>query len=264
MAHTSCSADHKLDRGKVCAPYGQKVKNLRNVTGNLEVLLKKHFPFYDSKDPHFPRSICNTCRVVILSVEKNGSNTSKLPVMPNYQEISLIKETRSALDSVCYCHICLKARSFAHIKGSNGGGRGKKRSLSPDISEGLMAAQESKPINLPSSLTKPIPKSSIKICVTCRLTIGPGIKHDCKTTNATKNIVNALDTMSPKIQEQVASSIIRSKAQCLDGSSKNVEVTLRSKGNTSRVVINASTASVKPTISHESLRQSSVWITQSI
>ena len=126
MVHPSCSADHKLYRGKICAPCGQKVKNCRNVTLNLEVLLKNHFPLYDSKDPHFPTSICNTCCVVITSGDKNGSNTSKLPVTPNYQEISLIKETWSALDSVCHCHICLKARSFALIKGSNGGGRGKK------------------------------------------------------------------------------------------------------------------------------------------
>ena len=40
MAHPSCSADHELNSGKICAPCGQKVTNLRNVTGNLEVLLK--------------------------------------------------------------------------------------------------------------------------------------------------------------------------------------------------------------------------------
>ena len=110
MAHPSSAADHTANRAKVCAPCGLKAKNVRPISGNILSAMIKFFPNYDITDDHFPTAICNTCRIKI----NDAINDDKVfPVqMLDYENIVLLKDTRSSIKKkLCYCHICLKARS---------------------------------------------------------------------------------------------------------------------------------------------------------
>ena len=110
MAHPSSAADHTANRAKVCAPCGLKAKNVRPISGNILSAMIKFFPKYDINNDHFPTAICNTCRIKI----NDAINDDKVfPVqMLDYENIVLLKDTRSSIKKkLCYCHICLKARS---------------------------------------------------------------------------------------------------------------------------------------------------------
>ena len=165
MAHPTEAADHDLNRGKICAPCGIKVKSksLRNITPSILTRMLQFYPDFDLEDRRFPNVICSSCNNKINAAVNDDSKRDMVPDInkQRYQDIILIKETRSG--SLCYCLICLRARSIAHVGKS--GFYGKKRSLSPEQEKGYHAAQFNEPIS--SVPCKVETASNHKICYTC-------------------------------------------------------------------------------------------------
>ena len=134
MAHPTEAADHDLNRGKICAPCGIKVKSksLRNITPSILTRMLQFYPDFDLEDRRFPTVICSSCNYRISAAAIDDFKKDMVPDIDKqrYQDIILLKETRSGL--VCYCLICLRARSKAHVGNQSGGVTAKKRSLSPE------------------------------------------------------------------------------------------------------------------------------------
>ena len=250
MAHPGVAATHDINRKKVCAPCGRKVKPNMSITGSIRASMERFYPIFNIDDPHFPTSICGTCRIQISKADKDISLAHMLPEMPKYQDLTLLKETRnvSATSAVCYCYICLKARSTAHTPPKTG--RGKARKLDPNISKGLFAAKEDEPID--SETPTKTPNPTIKTCGVCLQSIGKGISHVCKASNASTNLVKALEMLPDKVSDQVASTILCNKASTSSGSSRNAAISLTTKSKPTRVLVNPSESS-KPVVTHESL-----------
>ena len=190
--------------------------------------------------------MCNTCRLV-LSQHSQGKVSRNLPEMPDYEKILLLKTLRGNTDITCNCYICLTARQRGNVT-HNEKGRGKKRSLSPTITEGLIAAKDDV---LPS---EPKVKSTYTICQKCHLHIGQGVKHKCTTGQASENILNNISNLPEKVSEQIASALLKRKAEKenISGSKFNMDIELSTKGRKAKVTINPEPkTSIK--ISHERL-----------
>ena len=249
MAHPGVAATHESNRKKVCAPCGRKVKPNMSITGSIRASMERFYPLFNIDDNHFPTSICGTCRLDLTKADKDNTLAPMLPKMPNYQDITLLKETRNvSATTVCYCFICLTARSTAHTPPKKG--RGKARILEPNICKGLFAAKEDDPIDLVTPTKAPNP--IIKTCGVCLQPIGKGIRHDCKTSNASNNVVKTLENLPENVSDQVASTIISNKATTSSGSTRNAPISLTTKGKPMRVLVNPSKSS-DPVITHESL-----------
>ena len=252
MAHPHGPGNHEFNRSKVCAPCGHKVKNPRSITDNIREILEKFYPSFDINNPCFPRVICDSCRKTIYKIHKDENLSHVLPVMPNYNDIILRKETRAVTETseLCNCYICLKARSHATIPLNKKVGRGIKKIPNSVITDGLVAAKESEPIN-PITPTK-TPVNNKKNCAVCFQVIGKGIRHPCKVSKASSNVVRALDNFPDTVAEKVVSEILVTKATTTVGTSKNASLSLSSKAKNTRVVVNPKEIST-PIITHESL-----------
>jgi len=257
MAHPPTKADHEMSRAKVCSLCGCRSSQIRKVTPSICLLVKEHVNGnYDISDPHYPTGICNTCRVVLSKYAK-GDRSRPLPEMPSYENITLLKDLRYKDDETCNCFICITARSTAISKGPVGG-RGKKRSISPTIKTGLVAAQRA--VSVPKIRKEPTGHDcKVRICSKCHAQIGRGIKHQCKIANTASNILNSIESMPDKVAQQVASGILKKKADSIAGNTRNVSLQLSTKGVSARVVLNP--ISKEPTvISHESLHDLQIGI----
>ena len=69
---------------------------------------------FNTSDPKFSLSICDTCRRIFNDREKNIFRRP-LPVMPISQDIILPKNTRG-YEGTCKCYICLTGRFIGHKK----------------------------------------------------------------------------------------------------------------------------------------------------
>ena len=152
--------------------------------------------------------------------------------------------------------ICITARQQGNISQKSKRGRGKKRSLSPTIKVGLFAAMDQE---TQTEVTSKASKSTVSICKKCLLQIGQGVNHHCTAGNAVNNILDTLEVLPDKVAEQVASAIIKKKAEGVAGKTQNVQLELTTKGSKSRIVLNPEK---KPeiNISHESIHDLQVGI----
>ena len=167
MAHPSTKADHEMARRKICCACGKRPKEIRQLTSANYVNVKKYLnENFDINDPHFPTGICNTCRL-FLSQHSKGDTSKSLPEMPDYASIILFKDLRGHENRTCNCYICITARSRnPPYHSTPAKGRGMKRSISPTIKFGLMAAQEEVKIPMLQN-PKKHPKDIFKICSEC-------------------------------------------------------------------------------------------------
>ena len=112
---------HEENRSKVCAACGKKISlgtkkidYFRINEQHIELIKLYLCENFDITKSKFPLSICDTCRRSLNDRKKNVSKRP-LPVMPNYQDIILPKNTRAHQD-ICNCYICLTGRYNAHEK----------------------------------------------------------------------------------------------------------------------------------------------------
>ncbi|KAJ8675914.1 hypothetical protein QAD02_011700 [Eretmocerus hayati] len=215
---------HGSNRLKVCAPCGGKV-TLRKyiskiqITNTVENLIQKFMnPDFSRSDPNFPLCICTSCRKALYEKERNICGR-QLPTMPNYKDMILDEETVG--DDNCNCYICLTARSTHHP--TIGKGRGEKRDLNKnqiDESNGLIGSSKftlSLPINS-SNESKTV--EAMTICIECFQGIGKGIQHgngSC-ANNSPINLINLLEMLSDKDQEQIVAAVLREMAANMYGS----------------------------------------------
>ena len=140
----------------------------------------------------------------------------------------LPRSTRANDGSVdCNCNICLTARS--HVK--------NKRIASEkiDCSTGLFGSSSiSKLPNKAVDESKKRP--SLTICKVCKQETGPGIRHKCSDRKSSNNIVEHVYTMPDMQQEQVITSLLKTKVEA--GSSKDQTLSLSTKGSKARVSYN--------------------------
>ena len=123
-AHPSTKADHEDSRKKICYMCGKRSKEIRQLTSSNNEPVKQYVnELFDINDPHFPTGICNTCRI-FLNQRAKGESSNPLPVMPNYESITLIRDLRGNKGKVCNCYICITARSHDYCR-TPGNGRGK-------------------------------------------------------------------------------------------------------------------------------------------
>lgn len=247
MAHPTSMADHELNRSKVCAPCGIKVtsKTGRSISEGMCLLIKEKInPDFDLSDSHFPLSICNTCRVYLSG---KGKSTT-VPTMPNYQDVSLLKNTRASENQTCNCYICITGKA-THFRATVAKKIGVKRSLSPELKVGLEAVKE--PL-ISKELSDP-KKSKISTCPKCWLEIGKGIRHDCKVTKVSENVLNSIQSLPDKVQDQIATTLLMKKAEETVGTTDNAMLKLATKGRTARVVLNPAPLQEPTLVSHEKL-----------
>lgn len=248
---------HEGNRSKVCAPCGKKiaVKEIRPLSEKVRSLIVRFVnPDYDETNPLYPTGTCNTCRTYLLKADKTGE-TNKLPKMLNYEDIILQRLTRTNDPSTeCNCCICLTARSHA-----------KNKRISSDIideNSGLIGSSDLS--KLPPKMPESKKRSSLSICSKCKQETGPGLKHQCTVAQSSCNIVDQVLTMPEKQQEQVITSLLKTKIQnaACEGSDsfKDKTVILSTKGAKARVTLNPAPVKSGPQFSNESLDQLQMYL----
>lgn len=245
---------HEENRLLVCAACGKKIvfgkrrdKNLINQEFEQKIIDLIN-PNYKRSDNRFPLGICFTCRFT-LNEHKSKKTARSLPKMPNFLELVLPRTTRANSDNdssvICNCFICLTARYKGHVKADTG--RGHVRNLDIQITPSTGLYGNSRNTSLTNSNKKSDSKeasTSMKICTKCFQQIGKGIPHSCKShSEASSNILNLINNLPEKQQEQVATSILSQKIDAQSDSSsisshQNVSLSLSTSGSKMRVVVN--------------------------
>lgn len=240
---------HYENRKKICAPCGEKIVFGKNkpekylITDKIENLINK----YVSKkckitNEKYPLSICRTCYLTLLDMEKEIC-TRPLQKMPNYEDIILPRDTRATLkEGTCSCYICEKARFKGHIKCSTG--KGKKRNVNNIINTSSGPGETLQNEKFSNSLSlKKKPAETMKLCDKCFQEVGKGKKHSCK--NSAENMMKIIELLPEKEKEKIAANIIKNKVDCDEAgpSKKIINQTLvltNSKGRKSRIIVNPS------------------------
>lgn len=242
MSHPKLKCSHDENRRKVCAPCGRKISFGKIppekflVNENTEKLIRKFlFEDFDKDNDKFPMSICRSCYLALLDAEKGVSGRS-LPVMPNYKDIVLLKETRTKV--ICNCYVCLTGKHHGHVKSLKGRGKKRNSNIVIDVSNGI---HESSKIESPAIPTVEDNKSKncILLCKKCFQEIGRGKNHVCK--NPAGNLSNIIDKLSGKDQERIVTDIVKKKivSETSDISKlQNVELNFATAGRTSRIIVN--------------------------
>ena len=219
---------HEDNRKLVCAPCGKKISltQVRPVSEKDINLIRKYINNdFDIKNPVYPSGICNTCRIYLSKALKTG-NTSKLPTMLNYEDIVLPRPTRSNdPDFACKCNICLTATSKA---------KNKRMTGKIDKDSGLFGSADLE--KLPDKEPQKKKKTSLTICNSCKQEIGKGINHTCTIASSSNNIVAHTNSIPSTQQEQVITSMIKSKIE--ECGAEGNKVTLSTKGTKATVVLN--------------------------
>lgn len=92
------------------APLVEKKLFSTSITEKYVDLIKKFLnEKFDLHNSKFPLSICVSCRLSLDDYEK-GDFKRPVPVMPNYLDIQLPKNTRQTDNLNCCDFICTKAR----------------------------------------------------------------------------------------------------------------------------------------------------------
>ena len=240
---------HQENRVKVCAPCGKNisVKQIRKVSdtevSHIVDLINVN---YDVNNPVFPTGICNTCRNILRTAKKTG-NLSKLPVMLNYEDLVLQRNTRSddTTEQKCNCNICLTARSHAKCK----------RMIGDKVEKNTGLYGSSELVDqLPNKTPPKKKRSSLTICSICKQEIGSGINHHCSMSQSSDHIVEHVLTLPDKQQDQIITALIKTKANHAETNSRvNASVTLSTKGSKARVLLNPAPQETKLQFSSESL-----------
>lgn len=235
---------HDDNRQKVCGPcgikipYGKTAKKRKFLINSRTLKLIQKFidVNYSLSDGRYPLSICRTCYLTLDDAEKNIFKRP-VQVMPDYQSITLPRDTRSSDDS-CNCYICLTGRYKGHLKIETG--RGHKRNLNNTISTSTGRYGASNISQLPKKALENNKKNNIQLCSKCSQKIGKGLSHKCLKVKT--KVSEIIEIIPESIREQVASSIIRNKLgdDSVDRHIKDKEVELSTKGSKMRVTINPS------------------------
>lgn len=121
--------NHSENRKKVCAPCGRKIvlsgKTLEyfRITPCREEQIQSRINVnFRLSDPRFPTSMCVNCRKILdenSHPDSAANSTRSFKIMPNYEDIILLKNTRYGGESSvvsCQCYICQTARFKGHEK----------------------------------------------------------------------------------------------------------------------------------------------------
>lgn len=200
-------------------------------------------PFYNLKDPRFPSAICGTCRIALKKERNDGCNKYSLPQMPNFEDIILPIKTR--FTKQCFCYICQTARQNKHVKFVKG-----KGIVIPSIQISNVESATSNVSTLSSFPTFTPETSRMELCKKCFTEIGRGKRHSCSINKASGNIIKTMVDLLPDAQqEQLITTMLHKKSLF----KPNTELSLSSKGNKTKVIINPKPQVEKVKFSEESL-----------
>lgn len=108
---------HSESLSVLCTVCFSKGKDLRNISANIEELVKEFaIPYFDRNDLLCPTSICDLCRKSLSKIAKGEDNLlnifdrSMLDVMPKFTR------QQNSGDQQCYCSICDMARGNLNVK----------------------------------------------------------------------------------------------------------------------------------------------------
>lgn len=235
---------HEENRSKICTPCGHKIVNGKrslkrfSVTENLLNLIKKFVNGdFDISNSTFPLSVCNSCRNTLNEYGKKVFNRP-CPVMPNYNDMYLRKNTRLR-DGTCDCYICVTARFNGHAPVRRG--RGVLRDFSSNVD---ICTRNQIPSHMLAEVEEEI-SSPLIICPKCFEKVHKIARHACKiSTSAIVSNVSKIieDNVPEKQQEQVISRFLKRK---LNANSVSEEghglkgVTLTTLGAKMTVQVNA-------------------------
>ena len=205
--------DHESNRGKVCAPCGRKLVCNKSKPSRFKVNSKQAEmiksllnPDFNLTDGIYPLGICGSCRIALTN-NSNGNRTRPLPIMPNYKDIILPKETRTS-DTGCNCFICRVARQQGN-KTFVEKGRGHMRCLGVVIDEDNGKYGASSKEELPVKLKEEQEQNTMQICTWCKSEIGKGKEHQCKISHVPGNIEKIIETLPQKQKDQLIHSLLQ-------------------------------------------------------
>lgn len=189
---------------------------------------------YDLSDDRFPKMICNFDRGAIHERYKNPNSTCyelALPVnIPHYKDISIPHlTTRTSSDHACF--LCDQNKVGVRVKDQNKVGRPKKEANNNDADN---------------------------ICNKCFFKLqGKGRNHKCSKSklNTVSNITNKLEELSPKTQDQVIHSMLKSKLDPNQSIDKQNKIKLHTTGHKATIQVNPSTSKSHKVIKAETLDQ---------
>lgn len=236
--------DHEENRHKVCAVCGKKIVFGSNasskfiINSHLESLIKRFsYNGFNLLDSRFPKAICVSCKIAI-NQRNQGKIERFLPQMPNFDDIQLLKETRNRDDLECNCYICQVGRQKGHkhtgkfVKGEN---------LLITTDNGLIAAKKTSDaiMNKPDEVSVQV-EPVIKVCKVCLSEIAKGKSHICNVNLAHKNVVASINNLPDKSKDKLLHELLANKAKITEPSSslRNVEISLKTGGRDSRVILN--------------------------
>ncbi|KAJ8677253.1 hypothetical protein QAD02_013040 [Eretmocerus hayati] len=158
--------------------------------------------------PKFPLSICTSCRLSLLSREKNHFERS-LPVMPNYLDILLLD------DVICYCYICLTGQSTGHLKPRSSWRSLQNHRVTIEPSNGPYSWLNVPRVSEANKKNSRGRKSILKRCDECHQIVGRGIRHACKAngSNARDNCINLLKNLPKNKEDQVVMNVLKRRLE---------------------------------------------------
>lgn len=157
--------------------------------------------------------------------------------MPNYEDLKLSKETRTL---GCNCYICLTARVTSHKKQKKGRGQIRDFSINIDVNKCFDDTSQQKDLLSKNEAKATKPRTSTELCNSCFQQIGKGISHSCRgpsTSNARKNVLNIVQKLPEKQQNQIITKILKKKISNNDNEDKD-ELVLNTLGSKVRVTFN--------------------------
>lgn len=248
--------DHEDNRYKVCAictkkiVFGSNPRSKFKISGDMESLIKKFSDKdFDLLDSRFPKSICLSCKVRMYEINQ-GKTSRSIPLMPNYLDIQLLKETRtSGSVDECFCFICRIGKQKIHTKAVAGKGVKREATLI-SIDNGLFGTKKKTAVekidvnsnkeNEATNVKILVKTQTLEICKLCFAEISKDKAHLCNRNLAYKNMMKKIESFPQKAQDYLLHELLATKAKTSNPTStlQNVEMNLRTRGRNARVILN--------------------------
>ena len=188
---------HEESRKAVCLLCFGKSKVMRNITSNINRLIKEHvLSGYDNEDVRLPIVVCSNCHTILCEYGNSKFNR-KIDLFDHSTLTDRI--ARPSSDLICNCKVCDHARSSTSSNLSIASiVMKKKRRGRPSSNEALSD----------SSLGNR-PHESIHICSHCFSIVGRGKPHKCSSRKRHTNLIEIAS--SPVTKERFVSSVVLKK-----------------------------------------------------
>ena len=187
---------HDQCRREMCAACGGRAGS-RNITADLGAKIRKWAqPGWSTDVNSFPTGICESCRVLLMSCEKQQAG---LPGAQAHRwkdfKLEEVSVPRGQLASSCCCHICLARKSNSVGRKGFNNTNTEKNKIETDVNNVNISTPQ-------KDTNSPCPK-----CFQAKT--GHGIPHTCTEATMKKNLAELVTKEKGTGAEQIITTVLK-------------------------------------------------------